>query len=267
MKSNANSTALNTLLSDPKIDRAQQEGQTLYSAIDVVAALSESAHPGELWADLKGREPVLARLAEVLETTDADGTTRTAEFVDLGGVFRIVQAMPASASAKAERVKAWLAKSAVERLAEVDNPDLAVARARKLYDRKGFDRRWVSKRLGGVSTRHELAGEWARRGATESDHYRGLTNELTKAGFGLDVEGYRRYKGLTRTGRSLRDHMTDLELVLTNLGEATAAALSKDRDSQGLEELTRDVRDAGDIVAAARKEIESRRGKPVVEPA
>lgn len=264
-KNPSQSTALKTLLSDPTIDRTQQQGRQLYNAIDVVAALTHSAHPGELWADLKVREPALARLADVLETTDADGTVRTAEFVDLAGVFRIVQAVPASP--KADRVKAWLARSAAERLAEVDNPDLAIARARKLYEGKGHDRRWVSRRLGGVATRHDLAGEWAKRGAIESEHYRALTNELTKAGFGLDVESYRRYKGLNGSGRNLRDHMTDLELVLMNLAEATAVALSKDRDSQGLEALTRDVVDAGNVVAAAREQIEARRGKPVVEPA
>ncbi|HLL89728.1 MAG TPA: hypothetical protein VK324_10510 [Tepidisphaeraceae bacterium] len=264
-RDNNQSTALNALLSDPKIDRTQQQGRMLYNAIDVVEALSGSAHPGELWADLKVREPALARIADVLETTDTDGTARTAEFVDLAGVFRIVQAVPPSP--KAERVKTWLAKTAAERLAEADNPELAIARVRKLHERKGHDRRWVSKRLGTVATRHDLAGEWARRGATDSDHYRWLTNELTKAGFGLDVEGYGRYKSLNGSNRSLRDHMTDLELSLMNLAEVTAAALSKDRDSHGLEELTRDVVNAGQVAAAAREQIEVHRGKPVVEPA
>ena len=124
----------------------------------------------------------------------------------------------------------------------------------------------MDKRLRGVSARHELTGEWFKRGATESDQYRALTNEIIQGAFGMDVEGYRRFKNLFKTGENLRDHMTDLELALTALGETVAVALHRDRDSRGFGRLVEDAKDAGEVVAKTRAEIEGRTGHPVVEP-
>ena len=160
----------------------------------------------------------------------------------------------------------WLARSATRRLQEAENTERLVLRARRLYERRGYSRRWVDKRLHGMSARHELTGEWHKRGATESESFRALTNRLMHSGFGMDAEMYRRYKNLTGASRNLRDHMSDLELALTTLGETVAVALHRARDSHGFDQLDADARDAGEIVAQTRQQIEHRSGRPVAQP-
>src|SRR5687768_5110962 len=221
-------TGLNALLQGDQVRRVERDGRTLYAAVDVVAVLSGSQHPAECWADLKLREPALASLVEPAELTAGDGTVETADALTFQSMLRLVQSIP---SARAERLKVWLAQTARERLEEHENPELAVLRTRRLYEQKGYSRQWVDKRLRGISARHELTGEWYKRGATESDQYRALTNEIMRGAFGMDVEAYRQYKNLYKTGQNLRDHMTDLELALTSLGETAAVALHKDRAS------------------------------------
>ena len=240
-----------------------QDGRTLYAAVDVVAALSGSRQPAEYWADLKVREPALANLSQPMSfTPDAEALPVTLDGVDIEGVLRLVQSIP---TARAERLRRWLAQTARERLEEENNPELAVMRTRRLYESKGYSRRWVDKRLRGVSARQELTGEWYKRGATESEQYRALTNILVKGAFGMEVEEYRRHKNLFKTGENLRAHMSDLELALTALGETVAVALHRDHDSRGYEALEADARDAGEIVARTRDEIEARTGRPVVQ--
>jgi hypothetical protein len=240
-----------------------QDGRTLYAAVDVVAALSGSRQPAEYWADLKVREPALANLSQPMSfTPDAEALPVTLDGVDIEGVLRLVQSIP---TARAERLRRWLAQTARERLEEENNPELAVMRTRRLYESKGYSRRWVDKRLRGVSARQELTGEWYKRGAAESEQYRALTNILVKGAFGMEVEEYRRHKNLFKTGENLRDHMSDLELALTALGETVAVALHRDHDSRGYEALEADARDAGEIVARTRDEIEARTGRPVVQ--
>jgi hypothetical protein len=255
---------LSVLLNSEQVRRAlTHEGRTLYAAVDVVAALSGARQPAEFWADLKVREPALAAICQPLSfAMSADTPPVTLDAVDVEGVLRLVQSIP---TARAERVRRWLAQTARERLEEEKNPELAVLRTRRLYESKGYSRRWVDKRLRGVSARQELTGEWFKRGATESDQYRALTNTLMKGAFGKDVEEYRRHKNLLRTGENLRDHMTDLELALTALGETVAVELHRDHDSRGYEKLESDARAAGEIVARTRDEIEARSGRPVVQ--
>jgi DNA-damage-inducible protein D len=254
---------LKGLLEGEQVRRAERAGGVGYAAVDVVAALADTRDPAQYWADLKLREPALAALVEAVEFAGPDGQPAAVEAVRLDGVLRLVQSIP---SARAERIKQWLAQTARERLEESENPELAVLRTRKLYEHKGYSPRWVDKRLRGVSARQELTGEWFKRGATDSEQYRALTNEMIHAAFGMDVEGYRRYKNLFKTGENLRDHMTDLELALTALAETVAVNLHRDRGSQGFEQLAADAKDAGEIAAGTRREIESRGGKPVLTP-
>ena len=256
-------TALKGLLEGTQVRRGEHAGQAVYAAVGVVAALADTRDPAQYWADLKLREPALAALVESVELGSQDGQLATVETVRLDGVLRLVQSIP---SAKAERIKHWLAQAARERLEEAENPELAVLRTRKLYENKGYSPRWVDKRLRGVSARQELTGEWFKRGATDGEQYRALTNEMVRAAFGVDVEGYRRYKNLFKTGENLRDHMTDLELALTALAETVAVNLHRERGSQGFEQLTADVVDAGETAAKTRQEIESRSGRPVLTP-
>jgi hypothetical protein len=166
---------------------------------------------------------------------------------------------------RAKALKRWMITSAVQRLDEAHNPELAFVRAQKLYRRRGYDRRWIDKRLRNVSTRQDLVSEWHRRGARDSEHYRELTNRLMQEAFGLDVESYRRYKGLSRAGQKLRDHMTDLELALVSLAETAATTLSRDRNSYRFQQLQADVTDAGRIVARTREQIEQASGRPIID--
>lgn len=248
------------LLNSELIRRTEQEGRTFYVAVDLVAALSDSRHPDELLADLQGREPQLARLLETVKNPASDADQATLQVVDLAGAMRLIQSIP---SVKAERCKHWIAEAARQRIEEQENPELAILRTRKLYEHKGYSRPWVGKRLRGIGSRHEVTREWARRGAVESDDYRQLTNELFQAAFGMNVQDYRASKGLNRRpGANLRDQMTDAELMLTALGESAAAILMRQRDSQGMDELITDARDAGELVARTHSDLQSRSRRP-----
>jgi hypothetical protein len=255
--------SLNALLNGDAVRRTQLDGRTLYAAVDVVAALTHGRQPAVYWADLKTREPALGEICTPAVFAGAEGTEAvTADAVDVEGVLRLVQSIP---TAKAERLRRWVAQTARERLEEEKNPELAVVRTRRLYEQKGYSRRWVDKRLRGVSARHELTGEWFKRGATDSEQYRVLTNAIMKGAFGMEVEQYRHFKNLYKTGENLRDHMSDLELALTALGETVAVALHRDHDSRGFEQLEADVKAAGEVVARTRGEIEGRTGNPVTK--
>jgi DNA-damage-inducible protein D len=251
--------ALSSLLHSGHVRRVAKDGVTYFVAVDVLAQLADSEHPEEFWNDLKQREPQLLSLIELVEISPGEAV----EAVDLAGVFRIVQSID---SRRADRIKSWMADAAATRIAESDDPELAVLRARRLYESHGYSRQWIDSRMSTVSARQDLAGEWYRRGARESDQFRALTNELIKSAFGMDVEHYRQFKHLRGSSENLRDHMTDLELALTRLAEMTAAALHRDRNSTTFDQLLHDVEEAGEITARTRKEIESRRGKPIVYP-
>jgi hypothetical protein len=178
-----------------------------------------------------------------------------------GTVFEL---LPLLDPARAERLKAWLSRTARERLEETDDPELAIVRSRRAYEQLGRNRQWIDQRMRSVSARHELTGEWYRRGVRDGDQFRALTNEMSTAAFGMDVETYRRYKGLFRTRENLRDHMTDLELSLLALAETTAVELHRSRRSGGFDALLLDAKEAGQIIARTRGEIESHSGRPVV---
>jgi hypothetical protein len=147
---------------------------------------------------------------------------------------------------------------------ELGQLERLILRARRHYERAGYSRLWIDQRMRSVSARHELTSEWYRRGVRESEHFRALTNEFFVYAFGMDVEAYRRYKGLFRTGQNLRDHMTDLELSLAALGETTAVELHRARNSRGFEWLLLDAKDAGQIVRRARNEVEAQLGRSVI---
>jgi prophage antirepressor-like protein len=248
------------IFDNASVRRTSFEGQTYYAAADIVRALAHTEHPEEYLFDLKVREPALAALMEKV----AFGGDELLDGVTAADALRLVQSIPSN---RAEKIRLWLAEAARQRIEETENPELAVLRTRELYERKGYSRRWIDKRTRGVSSRQELTSEWAKRGASESDDYRQLTNELFQSAFGMDVAGYRSFKRLTgRPNENLRDHMTDLELVLTTLGEATATVLSRDRNAHGVEELTEAARAAGTVVATAKAEIERLSGKEVTNP-
>jgi hypothetical protein len=255
------SSDIEALFSGESIRRVRLGDHWLYSAIDLIHAVTDRSDAGNYWEDLKRWEPLLAALCRTVKVPTADGIWIPVEMVSAEQALRLLQSVH---SPKAEQIKLWLAESGRQRMEEVADPELAIKRTRALYEQRGYSRHWIEKRLRAIGARHELTGQWYRRGATENEQYRALTNELTTAAFGMDVQAYRQYKGL-RT-ENLRDHMNDLELALTMLGETTATILHQDRDSKGFEQLQRDVRDAGEITSQTRQEIEHRLGKPVVSP-
>jgi hypothetical protein len=228
---------------------------------DVVRVLTQAEYPVDYWEGILRREPALGEVIEFAPFAGEGGAEEIIPAADLAGVLRIVQSM---GHPRAESLKRWLATNGAARLEEADNPELAVARARQEYERRGYPRQWIDARLRSISGRAEIVAEWSRRGAQESKDYRELTNALLQDGFGMDAETYRQHKGLF--GReNLRDHMNEMELALLSLGETVGAALHRSRGSKTLTELEKDMQEAGKIVAEARQRIEGASGGAVIE--
>lgn len=235
-----------------------------FSVIDVVAALTLSDNPRDYWYKMKIRENdeagvELSTVCRQLKLTAPDGKKRETDCADTEGVFRIIQSIP---SKKAEPFKRWLAKVGKERIDEIENPELGMLRTKELYQKKGYPREWIEKRLRGVAVRQKLTDEWDNRGAHTDLEYALLTNEIMQGAFELKVSEYKKHKGLEQ--ENLRDHMTDLELIITMLGEAATTKFTRDRDSLGFPRLRRDAKDGGDVAGRTRKDIESRTGTKIV---
>jgi hypothetical protein len=188
-----------------------------------------------------------------------DGKQRLTDCANTETLFRVIQSIP---SPKVEPLKRWLAKVGKERLDEIENPELAMGRMQALYEKKGYPKEWIDKRLRGIAVRQDLTDEWKERGAATSLEFAILTNEIMQGTFDLKVDEYKQVKTLVR--ENLRDHMTDIELILTMLAEATTTKLHRDRDSQGMEPLQKDAKDGGAVAGRTRKDIEQQTGKPVI---
>ena len=169
----------------------------------------------------------------------------------------MIQSIP---SPKAEPLKRWLARVGKERIDEIENPELAMGRMQELYEKKGYPKEWIDKRLRGIAVRQDLTDEWKNRGARSSKEFAILTNEIMQGTFDLKVEEYKQVKNLQR--ENLRDHMTDIELILTMLAEATTTKLHRDRDSQGLAPLKNDAQDGGAVAGRTRHDIEAQTREP-----
>jgi len=182
-----------------------------------------------------------------------DGKEYETDCADTEGIFRIIQSIP---SKKAEPFKRWLAKVGYERVQEIENPELAQERMKKLYELKGYSKEWIEKRLRGIAIRQELTDEWKNRGVQREIEFAILTNEISKATFGKTVEEYKEFKKLKR--ENLRDHMDDLELIFTMLGEAATTKIAKVKDVEGLEENRIAARQGGEVAGNARKELEEK---------
>ncbi len=239
------------------------EEKWYFSIVDVVGTLTDSPDPKDYWYRIKKREKVsgfeLSTICRQLKLESADGKKYLTDCASTEGLLRIIQSIP---SPKAEPFKLWLAKVGYQRLEEIENPELAMARMQELYEKKGYPKEWIDKRLRGIAVRQDLTDEWKNRGAAGNTAYAILTNEIMQGAFDLKVDEYKEVKGLER--ENLRDHMTDIELILTMLAEATTTKLHRDRDSQGFEPLVKDARDGGAVAGRTRKDIETQSGKPVV---
>jgi DNA-damage-inducible protein D len=175
------------------------------------------------------------------------------------GIFRIIQSIP---SPKAEPFKRWLAKVGYERVQEIEDPELASKRARDLYKAKGYPDAWIEKRMRGIQIRDELTNEWKNRDVGESKEYAILTAEICKATFGVTPSEYKELKTLNK--ENLRDHMTDLELIFTMLGEASTTAIARTQDAQGFTQNKQVAREGGTVAGNARKELESKTGEKII---
>jgi hypothetical protein len=191
--------------------------------------------------------------------TGADGKTYASEAVNTESAFRIIQSIP---SPKAEPFKRWLAQVGHERVQEIENPELAQQRMRELYRQKGYPADWIEKRVRSIAVRDELTEEWKNRGIQEQKDFAILTAEISKATFGLTPSEYKNLKGLKR--ENLRDHMTDLELIFTMLGEAATTEIARNKDAQGFPQNQIAAREGGTVSGNARLHLEAKSGKKVV---
>ncbi len=247
-----------------RIRKVLHEGEWWFSIIDVVEALVGGERPRKYWNDLKkkllqeGYDQLSEKIGQ-LKMRSADGKLYATDCANTETLFRIIQSIP---SPKVEPLKRWLARVGKERIDEIENPELTMARMQEIYEKKGYPKEWIDKRLRGIAVRQDLTDEWQNRGAHSRLEYAILTNEIMQGTFGLKVDEYKQLKDLQR--ENLRDHMTDLELILTMLAEATTTQLHRDRDSQGMLPLQKDAHDGGAVAGRTRKDIESQTGKPVV---
>ncbi len=249
-----------------KIRRIIYQDEWWFSVVDVVEALTDSINPRIYWGVMKNRlekdEGIqLFTICKQLKLQSSDGKKYETDCANTEGIFRIIQSIP---SPKAEPFKRWLAKVGYERVQEIEDPELAMKRMKAIYEQKGYPKDWIEKRTRGIAVRNELTDEWKSRGAKEGLEYAILTNEIMKGTFGLTVQEYKDLKDLDR--ENLRDHMDDIELILTMLGEATTTRLTRDRNSKEFKKLQKDAKDGGSVAGRTRKDIESKSSQKVVNP-
>ena len=254
------------LFDGQQIRKLFHAGEWWFSIIDVVDVLVGGDRARKYWSDLKkkllqeGYDQLSENIGQ-LKLQSSDGKFYTTDCANSETLFRIIQSIP---SPKAEPFKRWLAKVGKERLEEIENPELAMGRMQELYEKKGYPKEWIDKRLRGIAVRQDLTDEWKQRGASNSQEFAILTNEIMHGTFALKVDEYKQVKALAH--ENLRDHMTDIELILTMLAEATTTKLHRDRDSKGMTPLKKDAKDGGAVAGRTRKDIEKQTGKPVISP-
>ncbi len=241
---------------------ADQE-QWFFSVIDVVGVLSGSVNPRKYWSVLKTRlkkeGSQLATNCSQLKMLSADGKSYLTDVADTETLLRLIQSIP---SPRAEPFKLWLAQVGYERLEENEDPELSIDRALETYLAKGYSKEWINQRLKSIEVRKELTDEWEQRGVSKGQEFSMLTDEITRAWSGLSTKGYKQHKGLKK--ENLRDNMTNLELVLNMLAEATTTEISKEKLPQTLDENRVVARQGGEVAGNARKEIETKTGKKVI---
>ena len=234
-----------------------------FSIVDVVGALSESIDPQSYWRKLKqrlkdeGNETVTN--CQGLKMKAADGKMRLTDVADTEQLFRIIQSVP---SLKAEPFKIWLARVGSECIDEIEGPEIGIDRLMETYLRKGYSKEWINQRLKSVEVRKELTDEWEKRGVQKGQEYAILTDEITKAWSGYSTKQYKNLKDLKK--ENLRDHMTNLELVLNMLAEATTSEISKEKHPKSFDDSRRIAKQGGTIAGNTRREIEEKTGKKVV---
>ncbi len=244
----------------------EKEEQWYFSVVDVIAVLSESVNPRDYWFKMKKRVHSedgieLSTICRQLKMMATDGKMRETDAANVKALLRIIQSIP---SPKAEPFKQWLAQVGYERILEIENPELAQNRMKDLYEKKGYPKDWIDKRLRGIAIRQNLTDEWKVRGITKEKDYAILTAEISRATFGLTPSEYKSVKGLTKKNQNLRDHMTDLELIFTMLGERVTTEISQQEKPDSFDESKNVARRGGNVAGIARKETEKELGHSVI---
>ena len=241
-----------------------EEEQWYFSIIDVIQVLTDSSNSRDYWFKMKMRVKMedgleLSTICRQLKLKAADGKMRETDVVNTQSLLRIIQSVP---SPKAEPFKQWLAKTGYERIEESQNPELSIDRAMENYLKLGYSKEWINQRLKSIEVRKELTDEWENRGVKKGQEFATLTDIITQAWSGKKVKEYKQFKNLKK--ENLLDNMTNLELVLNMLAEATTTEISKEKDPKNFEENKMIAKQGGTIAGNTRKEIEAKSGKKIV---
>ncbi len=241
----------------------EDQGKWYFSIVDVVGVLTESENPNNYWKVLKNRlkkeGSELVTNCNQLKMESADGKFYKTDVADTEQLFRLIQSIP---SPKAEPFKMWLAQVGRERIDEIEDPEIGIDRLMETYMRKGYTKEWINQRLKSIEIRKELTDEWENRGVKKGQEYAILTDEITKAWSGFSTKQYKVFKELKK--ENLRDHMTNLELVLNMLAEASTTEISKKKEPKTFHENKVVARKGGNVAKAARLQLEKTTGKNVV---
>jgi DNA-damage-inducible protein D len=255
------------LFQHKEIRRTIHNNEWWFVITDVVGALTDSVDPSDYLKKMRKRDPELAAVLQgggqfvppLGIEFDTAGGRQKLQCWNTEGIFRLIQSIP---SPKAEPFKRWLARVGYERIQEIEDPELATKRTRAIYKAKGYSEDWIEKRMRSIAIRDELTDEWKKRGVREQREYAILTAEISQATFGLTPSQYAEFKRLKR--ENLRDHMTDLELIFSMLGEAATTEITRTRDTQGFPESKTAARAGGTVAGNARRELEKKSGRKVV---
>jgi DNA-damage-inducible protein D len=245
-----------------EIRKAIHKNEWWFVIEDVVSALIDSSDPKQYIQRMKQRDPELAKgWVQIVHTLEirTEGGRQKMNCANTEGIFRIIQSV---SSPKAEPFKRWLARVGYERIKEIEDPELATKRTRALYKAKGYSDDWIEKRIRGIAIREELTDQWQKRDVKKPKEYEILTAEISKATFGLTPSAYKKFKGLKR--QNLRDHMNDLELIFSMLGEASTKEITINKNAQGFIENKQVAQEGGAVAGNARKELERKSGKKVL---
>jgi hypothetical protein len=250
-----------------KIRRNWYDNEWYFSIVDVVEVLTDSETPRNYWKVLKHRlnkeGSEVVTFCNQLKLESLDGKKYLTDCANTKSIFRIIQSIP---SKKAEPFKRWLAKVGYERVQEIENPELAQDRAKNYYEKKGYPKSWIDKRIRGIAIRQDLTDEWKDRGVNENKEFAILTNEIAKATFGVGIKEHKKIKSLNPKfkNQNLRDHMTDLELIFSMLGEASTTEITKNKDVLGFEDNKQVAIKGGEVAGKARIDLEKKSGRKVV---
>lgn len=251
-----------------QVRRVFHDDEWYFSIVDVIEVLTDSTTPRRYWSDLKdklgaesGEDQLYEEIVQ-LKLEAADGRQRETDCASAEGLFRIIQSVP---SPKAEPFKRWLARVAFERVQEYQDPEKAIKRAILDYQLQGYNDEWIDARIRTILTRKELVSEWSQRGVKDGQEFAVLSNIISEETFSVGVQGHKELKSL-RKSHNLRDHMTDMELILTMLGERSTVDIARARDAQGFPQNKTAARDGGKVAGNARKELEEKLGESVVSP-